>query len=112
MTDSKKDWDISCCGLNCALCKMVEQGKCQGCRGPLDNHWSPECKFIKCATAKGNQYCFECDDFPCQLLQEFASDGHRHHYLAVENLKQMQEKGLEKWLAEHEKPMFRPGWLF
>ena len=107
-----KDWDISVCGLNCARCKMVEKGECAGCRGPLDKHWSPGCKFLPCAKAKGIRYCFECSDLPCDKLQAFASDGYEHHRLAVENLKQMKALGLGKWLATQPRPMFCPGWRF
>ena len=107
-----KDWDISGCGLNCARCKMVEKGECAGCRGPLDKHWSPDCKFLPCARARGHRYCFECDDLPCDKLQAFASDGHEHHRLAVGNLKQMKALGLDQWIANQPKPMFCPGWRF
>ena len=107
-----KDWDISVCGLNCAKCKLLEKGECAGCRGPLDKHWSPGCTFLPCAKARGHRYCFECGDLPCEKLQAFASDGHEHHRLAVENLKQMKSLGLEKWIAKQPRPMFCPGWRF
>jgi len=107
-----KDWDISVCGLNCARCKLREKGECAGCRGPLDKHWSPDCKFLPCAKAKGHRYCFQCDDLPCDKLQAFASDGHEHHRLAVENLKEMKALGLEKWIGKQPRPMFCPGWRF
>ena len=105
-------WDVSVCGLNCARCKMVEKGECQGCRGPLERHWSPDCEFLPCAKGKGHQYCFECDEFPCQKLQAFAADGYQHHRLTVDNMKKMKEVGLKEWIAQQEKPMFCPGWLF
>jgi predicted amidophosphoribosyltransferase len=105
-------WDISVCGLNCAKCKLLEQDRCAGCRGPLDRHWSPDCQFRACAEAKDHGYCFECADFPCQKLRAFAADGHEHHRLTVENMKKMKELGLEKWLARQPRPMFCPGWKF
>jgi len=111
-TADPKDWDISVCGLNCAKCKLIEKGDCAGCRGPLDKHWSPDCKFLPCAKAKGIRYCFECREFPCEKLQAFASDGYEHHRLAVENMKEMAAVGLEQWLARQPKPMFCPGWRF
>ncbi len=67
---------------------------------------------IPCAEDKGHRYCFECDEFPCDRLNAFASDGHEHHRLAVENLKAMREMGPEKWIAQQPKPMFCPGWRF
>jgi len=107
-----QEWDISVCGLNCAKCKMVGEGECKGCRGPLEQHWTPGCVFQPCAKDRGHRYCFECDDFPCEKLQAFASDGYDHHRLAVENMKRMKEIGLEKWLAQQPKVMFCPGWVF
>jgi hypothetical protein len=109
---SNPDWDISVCGLNCARCKMVTDGKCKGCRGPLDQCWSGDCEFRPCAESKGHRYCFECAEFPCDKLQAFAADPYEHHRITVENLKKMKEIGLEKWLAQQEKPMFCPGWKF
>ena len=109
MTNESEIWDISICGLNCAKCDIfVESKECQGCRGSLDRHWSPDCQFLPCATKKGHQYCFECDDFPCDRLQAFASDGWAHHKRAVENLKRMKEIGIAGWIAEQEKCEFCP----
>lgn len=109
---SDAEWDISVCGLNCAKCKLLEQDECSGCRGPVDHHWSPDCHFLPCARAKGHRSCFECAEFPCERVQAFASDGHAHHRIAVENMKRMKEVGLEAWLAGQPKAMFCPGWLF
>ena len=109
---ANQDWDISVCGLNCSKCKLLAEGECKGCRGPLDQHWSPQCEFLPCAREKGHSYCFECADFPCEKIQAFASDGHEHHRLAVENMRDMKAKGIEKWTAEQPKAMFCPGWLF
>ena len=74
--DISERWDISVCGLNCAKCDMYEAGhgneklrdeilawfrkernetlepekiRCDGCRGPLSTHWSPDCKMMLCA---------------------------------------------------------------
>jgi len=125
-----KDWLISVCGLNCAACdihqaylgnqkvrneivewfrkernKIVkpEQIKCEGCRGSIDVHWSPDCKMMLCARKKGVQYCFQCSEFPCTILNEFSSDGISHHRRTVENLKKMKEIGLEAWIAEQKR---------
>jgi hypothetical protein len=91
---------------------VLERGDCAGCRGPLERNWSGDCQFRPCATAKGHRYCFECAEFPCDKLQAFASDRYEHHRLTVENMKKMKELGLDRWLAQQQKPMFCPGWLF
>ena len=122
-------WSISVCGLNCARCDIYaaahgdekkrdeilewfrkeldktikpEQVRCDGCRGSLEAHWSPDCEMMLCARKRGIQYCFECEDFPCLLIEKFATDGMGHHRRAVERSKRMKEIGLEAWVAEQE----------
>jgi hypothetical protein len=56
-----------------------------------------------CAGERGLQYCFQCVDFPCRVLEEFASDGVSHHRRTVENLRRMKEIGVKAWIAEQEK---------
>ncbi len=107
---SKTEWDIAICGLNCAKCGLLETGKCAGCRGPADKHWSADCGFLACTRVKGLRYCFECDELPCEKLTAFANDGYEHHRITVENLKRMREIGLEAWLEQQERPSFCPGW--
>lgn len=107
-----EEWDISVCGLNCAKCSLYHNNQCGKCRGDLEVHWSPDCRFLPCATDKGLQYCSECDGFPCEKLEEFASDGYAHHKQTVENMKRMKEIGIEAWIAEQEKCTFCPGWEF
>ena len=118
------EWDLAVCGLNCASCpiylachgdddkreKLADHFKCtpdkiicNGCRTePLDtdHHWSPECKMLLCAREKGHEYCFECDDLPCQVLIAFGSDGVDHHNKTIENLKRMKEIGIKAWIEE------------
>ena len=106
------DWDISVCGLNCAKCKLLAQGDCAGCSGPIERNWSGDCVFRPCARDKGLTHCFECAEFPCERIQAFAADGHDHHRIAVENMRRMKGIGLEAWIAEQPKVMFCPGWVF
>ncbi len=125
-----KKWRISVCGLNCAVCDMYQAGhgdeklrdeivewfrkerneivkpeqvRCEGCNGPLESHWSSDCKMILCAKEKGIQYCFQCEDFVCKKLEDFSSDGISHHKRTVENLKKMKEIGLTTWLKEQKR---------
>jgi len=134
----KSGWNLAVCGLNCPQCDMYrashgdekarneivewfkekrgkelrpEQIRCEGCRGPLEVHWSSDCEMLQCAKKKGVEYCFQCRDFPCTILKAFSSDGAAHHKRTVENLKRMKEIGLEKWIAEQDKkgpPIFCP----
>lgn len=109
-----EEWDISICGLNCAKCPDYHTKKCEiecGSR-PLEVHESTDCVILPCAREKGHRYCIDCDEFLCQKLEDFASDGYDHHEQTVENVKKMKELGIEAWIAEQEKCMFCPGWRF
>lgn len=126
-SENSEKWLISVCGLNCAKCDIYlagrgneklrnemiewfkkernktikpEQVKCDGCRGPLDAHWSSDCKMMLCAKNRGLQYCFQCEDFPCAHVNEFGSDGISHHKRTVENSKRMKEIGIDAWIEE------------
>jgi len=128
--ESPDKWAVSVCGLNCIKCDIYQAGhgneklrneviewfkrerkrilrpeqiRCEGCRGPLDAHWSDDCKMMHCAKKKGFQYCSECEDFPCTTVNDFASDGVAHHRRTVENAKRMKEIGLETWIAEQKR---------
>ncbi len=127
---NSENWVIAVCGLNCARCDMYlashgddnsrdeivewfkkerdetvkpEQVRCEGCRGPLDVHWSSDCKMMLCAGRRGLQYCFQCEDFPCTSVDEFSSDGISHHKKTIENSKRMKEIGVEAWIAEQKR---------
>jgi hypothetical protein len=130
MSKKSNNWAIAFCGLNCAKCDMYEAGHgdekkrdeiytwfkekrnkilkpeqitCEGCKGPLDAHWSEDCKMMTCAKKNGVQYCFECADFPCSILNTFASDGAPHHKRTVENLKRMKKIGIDAWIVEQDR---------
>jgi hypothetical protein len=128
--EETENWAVAYCGLNCAKCDMYEAGHgnekkrgeilawfkqernkilkpeqitCEGCRGPLNAHWSEDCKMMLCAKNKKVQYCFQCSEFPCSILNAFASDGAVHHKKTVENLHRMKRIGVDAWIAEQEK---------
>ena len=130
MGEKSGDWAVAYCGLNCAKCDMYEaahgnkrlrdeivkwfkeerneiiepkQIRCEGCKGPLDVHWSSDCKIMLCAKKKGVRYCFQCTDFPCDTLNAFASDGVSHHKRTIGNLKKMRKMGIGGWIAQQTK---------
>jgi len=110
------------CGLYCGACPIyrmykdrnterLEQAarevfhcqpddiRCDGCRGPLDHHWSPECRFLACTRERGITFCHECADLPCDDLSAFSAD---HHDIPLSNLRRLAEIGVEAWLVEQE----------
>ena len=76
-----------------------EEIRCEGCRGPLDRHWSPECRFLACTRERGVTFCYECADFPCDDLSAFSTD---HQDIPTANLRRLAEVGLQAWLAEQD----------
>ena len=103
---------ISPCGMNCTICsgylalkndvknKGVGMPYCAGCR-PRDK----KCAFLKkrCDLLMNDkvQYCYECENFPCDKLQRIDK---RYRSLfrmsMIENLKFIKEKGIDKFLEK------------
>lgn len=63
---------------------------CKGCRGDRSVHWSPDCKILQCCTDKGYIFCYECNDFPCELLTDRAKEN-PHYNESLNRLKKMKE---------------------
>jgi hypothetical protein len=102
---------IAVCGMNCRICvgyfgytMSGEKRKhtCPGCR-PSDK----SCAFIKkrCrkALTKEVNYCFECEDFPCEILGNLDKRYRERFKMSmIDNLNFIKEKGIEKFLKSQE----------
>lgn len=76
-----------------AIEDIINKGDyCKGCRSNREDvHWSPDCSILKCCIDQKNlNYCFECEDFPCEELEKWSEQG-EHHQKAIENLKLMKK---------------------
>jgi len=73
---------------------------CTGCGDLDDTSWGMGCKTAACCKENQVEYCFECNEFPCQELKKMASDDYPHHHSAIENLKQMKQNGIPEWLEQ------------
>lgn len=60
-----------------------------GCRG--GGGWG-DCPFRKCCSEKGLRFCYECDEFPCEVLKKYP----RH----IEELSEIKKMGLENWIKK------------
>ena len=60
-----------------------------GCRG--GGGWG-DCPFRKCCIEKGLKFCFECEDFPCDMVKQY---GNR-----VKVLNEIEELGVENWIRK------------
>lgn len=66
-----------------------EQILCSGCRGDRSKHWSPDCDIMLCCIdEKKHEYCFECEDFPCEKIDKFLTYGDKYKE-AIERLESM-----------------------
>ena len=103
---------IAPCGMNCALCvnylalknDLKKQGfkkaYCAGClpRGNNCIFMKKHCELL----GKGRvKFCFECGDYPCRRLKSLDKRYRsKYHMSMVENLEQIKEQGMKKFLAK------------
>ncbi|MFX1375126.1 MAG: DUF3795 domain-containing protein [Promethearchaeota archaeon] len=113
----KNEKYFAVCGLECSNCKIfkardnqeianelvsyfegqwenvkMEDFHCNGCRDEVDC-WSPDCRIRKCCVySKKLDYCYECQEFPCEGLNEWAHTSEEYES-ALDNLKEMKKKG-------------------
>lgn len=108
-------WFLTPCGLDCYTCPIrlrteeelrywteqnvdTEKIHCGGCRSARDeNHWSPDCRILDCCVyQRGYEFCAQCPDFPCSILEDWANE-YEHHARAFAELKEMKKAGVEVW---------------
>jgi hypothetical protein len=113
---------VGVCGLYCGTCPIYRMYKdedterleraaretfhckpeeivCEGCHGPIECLWSPECRIRTCALERGLGSCCECSDLPCDELSAFSAD---RRDIPIANLRRVAEIGLEAWVAEQD----------
>ena len=113
------------CGLGCFNCAVYrareddtlratvaqrlgippERAVCPGCRAakgaPRHLGERGPCKVWRCISAKGHEFCFECDEFPCDALHPYADKAaERPHNTKVFNLCLIKRLGVERWAQE------------
>ena len=62
------------CGILCSECEYKEQVNCKGCVNIDKLFWGDRCEVKSCCEDKGFLYCGKCDNFPCDLLNQFSYD--------------------------------------
>ncbi len=101
---------IAPCGMNCGLCLAYHRKKkpCVGCNG--DNTDKPRhcvtCRIKHCDELKtaGEAFCFACGHFPCQRLRRLDTRYRLKYRMSlVENLRNLQEIGIERFMALEKK---------
>lgn len=98
---------IAPCGINCGVCRahLRAKNKCPGCRASdLDKPKTRiTCKIKTCQALTGTaeKYCFECESFPCQSLNQLDKRYRLKYGMSViENLLAIKSFGMEKFLEQ------------
>jgi len=61
------------CGILCGPCKYREKMSCSGCIAIRKAFWGEACPVKSCCEGKNHSHCGQCSDFPCALLNQFAT---------------------------------------
>ena len=98
MSEELKKWHAPC-GIYCKRCPGVKAYGCRGCREVEGRpHKSHLCETYNCITSKGYDFCYECEDFPCEMLQPIVNfEIFAPHNSKVYNSIMIQKLGLEEW---------------
>lgn len=76
-----------------------EKVKCRGCRSEQRSPYCETCAMIKCADARGVEFCGACGEYPCETLKSFqAAMPHRRDLW--KDQARIKETGFETWFAE------------
>lgn len=90
---------VGCCGLYCGLCSKYQSkapSRCLGCKRGEQHSW---CSIWNCCVKKhGFETCAECRDISSCAI--FLRRKVREWIPAADNLRQIEEAGLENWLKE------------
>jgi len=109
----------SVCGLYCGACQCLiateldvlesfaqnsemsaEDLRCQGCKSDVHAVFCKNCTFKECALSRKIEYCFQCGDYPCEMLVALQKDECQHHSIVIENLSYLQKHGVKTWLDQ------------
>ena len=111
------------CGLYCGVCAILiadrdnntkfkerltgvygvtaDQIQCQGCLSDELFVYCQSCPIRSCAIEKGIEGCHQCDDFPCQFIDDFPLPVGKKVILRA--IPTWRELGTERWMEEEEK---------
>ena len=79
----------------------LKEATCEGCRSDVLFEYCKNCNIRKCVLEeKGLNWCYECEDFPCEKLIDFQS---YWRMPIVENLREIKAIGVDKWLERKSK---------
>lgn len=96
---------IAPCGINCGVCSayLRERNTCTGCRGADFDKCITRirCKMKTCDALQDGKtkYCFECMDFPCDILKHLDKRYRASYRMSpIENLEDIRDSGIREFL--------------
>jgi Protein of unknown function (DUF3795) len=80
-----------------------EDMRCAGCLSKSDNvfFYCRICAIKNCTKEKGFEGCYQCDEFPCKIINEFPFPVGKK--VMLRSIPAWSELGKEKWMEEEEK---------
>lgn len=95
---------LAYCGLYCGACsfKVAVREKNRGHLHALPqkyDHLKNMELEAECLGCRNDEMCGDCTQYPCELINKFASDGVPHHGEVLKNIENARKIGVEKWLA-------------
>lgn len=94
---------VAPCGMNCGICLyyLRANNKCMGCfRGRKINGKLIKCGIKLCKNRHG-EYCFKCDEFPCERLKRLDKRYRTKYGMSeIENLEFIRNKGINSFVKK------------
>ena len=78
----------------------IEDIKCRGCQSDELFMHCRQCEIRKCTREKGYTGCHQCDEFPCQYIENFPMAVCKKVILRA--IPYRREFGTEKWIEDEE----------
>lgn len=79
---------------------------CKGCLSDDLFMHCKQCEIRDCVQEKGYAGCHECNDFPCQYIDDFSMAIGKK--VILRSIPYIQEHGVEKWIKDEEARYFCP----
>ena len=78
----------------------TEDIQCNGCLSDVRFLHCQQCEIRKCSQEKGYTGCHECDDFPCQQIEQFPMAVGKK--VILRSVPYRRKFGTEKWIEDEE----------
>ncbi len=97
------------CGLYCGACPVLLASKagtgevtCMGCKSDqIKAGWCSTCTLKACAQEKGLDFCYQCDQYPCEDLDAFKNDPtYPYHQEVYGYMEVIAQVGKTAWLEQ------------